>query len=441
MTWHPSLGTSQRTAKCARPIRGPIRWAARGKPPPPDDPGSGCNYVRHTGSMTATRIPPLVEPAPELTRDEVARYSRHLILPGIEGVGQRRLKNAKVLVVGAGGLGSPVLLYLAAAGVGTIGIVDFDVVDGSNLQRQIIHTVHDLGRLKTSSAADSIAAVNPLVTVQEHQVRLDSANALGLLAHYDLVLDGTDNFATRYLVNDACVLLGKPYIWGSIYRFEGQVSIFWAIHGPQYRDVFPKPPPPGSVPSCAEGGVLGVLCGSIGSIMANEAIKLICGIGRPLIGRILMYDAWEMTYRSVNIKPDPLAEQITELIDYEQWCGAPDSASETAAAGLITAVELRDELMGDNPPIIIDVRLPAEFAIVSLPDATLVTLDQITGGEALSRLGDMAAEKPLVLYCKSGARSAVALAALIAAGIPNIRHLEGGVLAWIDQVDTTLPRY
>lgn len=401
----------------------------------------GREQIRHTGSMTDTRIPPLVEPAPELTGAEVARYSRHLILPGIESVGQRRLKNAKVLVVGAGGLGSPVLLYLAAAGVGTIGIVDFDVVDGSNLQRQIIHTVDDLGRLKTSSAADSIAAVNPLVAVQEHRVRLDSGNALALLADYDLVLDGTDNFATRYLVNDACALLGKPYVWGSIYRFEGQVSIFWALHGPQYRDVFPQPPPPGSVPSCAEGGVLGVLCGSIGSMMANEAIKLICGIGRPLLGRILMYDAWEMTYRTVNIKPDPLAEPITELIDYERWCGPTDSTIGTTTTDLITAVELRDELKGDNPPRVIDVRLPAEFAIVSLPGATLVTLDQITGGEALSQLDDMAARAPLVLYCKSGARSAVAMAALIAAGIPNIRHLEGGVLAWIDQVDPQLPRY
>ncbi len=391
--------------------------------------------------IAAARIAALVEPGADLTNAEVARYSRHLILPGIESLGQRRLKNARVLVMGAGGLGSPVLLYLAAAGIGTIGIVDFDVVDGSNLQRQIIHSVDDLGRLKTSSAAASIAAVNPLVQVVEHRIRLDSTNALEVFAGYDVVIDGTDNFATRYLVNDACVLLSKPYVWGSIYQFQGQVSVFWAKHGPQYRDVFPEPPPPGSVPSCAEGGVLGVLCGAIGSVMANEAIKLICGIGRPLLGRLLMYDALDLTYRTINIKPDPAGATITELIDYDQWCGNAQPGEDHSAATLIAAAQLRAEIAGDNPPLLVDVRLPAEFAIVALPGATLIPLGRITSGAALAELQEMALRAPLVLYCKSGARSAIAIAALTGAGITNIRHLDGGVLSWVDQVDPSLPRY
>ncbi|MEN3357876.1 MAG: sulfur-carrier protein adenylyltransferase/sulfurtransferase, partial [Mycobacteriales bacterium] len=250
-------------------------------------------------------LPPLVEPAAELSRDEVRRYSRHLIIPDVASSGQKRLKNAKVLVVGAGGLGSPALMYLAAAGVGTLGIVDFDVVDDTNLQRQIIHGQSDVGRPKAESAQATIAEINPYVTVNLHQVRLDSSNALDIFRPYDLIVDGTDNFATRYLVNDACVLLGKPYVWGSIYRFDGQASVFWAEHGPCYRCLYPEPPPPGMVPSCAEGGVLGVLCASVGSIQVTEAIKVLTGIGEPLVGRLMVYDALEMSYRAINVRKDP----------------------------------------------------------------------------------------------------------------------------------------
>ena len=285
-------------------------------------------------------LPPLVEPAAELTVDEVRRYSRHLIIPDVGMTGQKRLKNAKVLVVGAGGLGSPALLYLAAAGVGTLGIIDFDVVDESNLQRQIIHGQSDVGRPKAESARDSIREINPFVNVVVHEVRLDSDNAMAIFADYDLIVDGTDNFATRYLVNDACVLLGKPYVWGSIYRFDGQASVFWAEYGPCYRCLYPEPPPPGMVPSCAEGGVLGVLCASIGSIQVNEAIKLITGIGEPLAGRLMIYDALEMTYRTVRVRKDPECAvcgknpTITELIDYEAFCGAVSRGGRRGGRGL-----------------------------------------------------------------------------------------------------------
>src|SRR5581483_3322266 len=293
-------------------------------------------------------LPPLVPPADDLTVDEVRRYSRHLIIPDVGKTGQRRLKGAKILCVGAGGLGSPALMYLAAAGVGTLGIVDFDVVDESNLQRQIIHGQSDVGRPKAVSAMESIREINPLVNVVLHEEHLDSDNALEIFSGYDLIVDGTDNFATRYLVNDACVLLGKPYVWGSIYRFDGQASVFWAEHGPCYRCLYPEPPPPGMVPSCAEGGVLGVLCASIGSIQVNEAIKLITGIGEPIVGRLMIYDALEMTYRSVKVRKDPECPicgknpTITELIDYEAFCGAvADEAMEAAAGATITAEELK----------------------------------------------------------------------------------------------------
>ncbi len=276
-------------------------------------------------------LPPLVEPAAELTREEVARYSRHLIIPDLGVDGQKRLKNARVLVIGAGGLGSPTLLYLAAAGVGTIGIVEFDVVDESNLQRQIIHGQSDIGRSKAQSARDSILEINPLVQVRLHELRLEPSNAVNLFKQYDLILDGTDNFATRYLVNDAAVLAGKPYVWGSIYRFEGQVSVFWEDapdgRGLNYRDLYPEPPPPGMVPSCAEGGVLGILCASIASVMGTEAIKLITGIGDPLLGRLMVYDALDMTYRTIKIRKDPSTPKITELIDYEEFCGVVSAGS------------------------------------------------------------------------------------------------------------------
>ncbi len=314
----------------------------------------------------STPLPPLVEPATELTREEVARYSRHLIIPDLGLDGQKRLKNARVLVIGAGGLGSPALLYLAAAGVGTIGIVEFDVVDESNLQRQIIHGQSDIGRSKAESARDSIKEINPLVDVVLHEVRLEPENAVELFEQYDLILDGTDNFATRYLVNDAAVLAGKPYVWGSIYRFEGQVSVFWESapdgadgekRGLNYRDLYPEPPPPGMVPSCAEGGVLGILCASIASVMGTEAIKLITGIGDPLLGRLMVYDALDMTYRTIKIRKDPATPKITELIDYELFCGVvSDAAAEAAAESTITPRELHDMIDSGKPLSLIDVR-------------------------------------------------------------------------------------
>ena len=285
-------------------------------------------------------LPPLVEPAAELTVDEVRRYSRHLIIPDVGMDGQKRLKNAKVLCVGAGGLGSPALMYLAAAGVGTLGIVEFDEVDESNLQRQIIHSQADIGRSKAESARDSVLGINPYVNVVLHEERLEAENVMDIFSQYDLIVDGTDNFATRYLVNDACVLLNKPYVWGSIYRFDGQASVFWSEHGPCYRCLYPEPPPPGMVPSCAEGGVLGVLCASIGSIQVNEAIKLLAGIGEPLLGRLMIYDALEMQYRQVKVRKDPNCAvcgenpTVTELIDYEAFCGVVSEEAQEAARRL-----------------------------------------------------------------------------------------------------------
>ncbi|WP_017608258.1 adenylyltransferase/sulfurtransferase MoeZ [Nocardiopsis xinjiangensis] len=385
-------------------------------------------------------LPPLVEPADELTVDEVRRYSRHLIIPEVGMSGQKRLKNAKVLVVGAGGLGSPALLYLAAAGVGTLGIIDFDVVDESNLQRQVIHGQSDVDRPKAESARDSIKDVNPNVEVVLHQDRLESDNALEIFRGYDLVLDGTDNFATRYLVNDACVILNIPYVWGSIFRFDGQVSVFWNEHGPQYRDLYPEPPPPGMVPSCAEGGVLGVLCASVGSVMVNEAVKLITGIGEPLVGRLLIFDALEMTWREVKVRKDPDTEPVTELIDYEAFCGTVSEEATTAAAdSTITAPELK-ELLDKKPDDIylVDVREPHEYDIVNIPGATLIPKGDFLSGKALEQLPQ---DKRVVLHCKSGARSAEALAAVKSAGFADAVHVGGGVLAWANQVDTSLPTY
>jgi sulfur-carrier protein adenylyltransferase/sulfurtransferase len=390
-------------------------------------------------------LPPLVEPAAELSVDEVKRYSRHLIIPDVGMTGQKRLKNAKVLVVGAGGLGSPALLYLAAAGVGTLGIVDFDTVDESNLQRQIIHGVADLGKPKAESARDSIAQVNPYVNVVLHKERLDSSNVMEIFAPYDLIVDGTDNFATRYLVNDAAVLLHKPYVWGSIYRFDGQASVFWADHGPCYRCLYPEPPPPGMVPSCAEGGVLGVLCASIGSIQVNEAIKLITGIGEPLAGRLMIYDALEMTYRSVRVNKDPecavcgKSPTVTELIDYDEFCGTiSDEAAEAALGSTITARDLAGMLDRGDDICLVDVREPNEHEIVSIPGATLIPKGEFMSGAALSLLPQ---DKKVVLHCKSGARSAEVLAVLKDAGFKDAVHVGGGVLAWVSQVDPSLPTY
>jgi molybdopterin/thiamine biosynthesis adenylyltransferase/rhodanese-related sulfurtransferase len=384
-------------------------------------------------------LPPLVEPAEELSVEEIARYSRHLIIPDVGVPGQKRLKNAKVLVVGAGGLGSPALLYLAAAGVGTLGILDFDVVDESNLQRQVIHGVSDLGKSKALSAKESIVEINPHVNVILHEERLDSDNALDIFRPYDLILDGTDNFATRYLVNDAAVLLGKPYVWGSIYRFEGQVSVFWDEYGPNYRDLYPVPPPPGMVPSCAEGGVLGVLCASIGSVMVTEAIKLITGIGESLLGRLMVYDALEMSYRTIKIRKDPKAEPITQLIDYDEFCGVvSDEAQQAAVGSTITVADLKEMLDAGKDPYLVDVREPVEYEIVKIPGGVLVPKDRILSGEALVELPQ---DKPLVLYCKTGIRSAEALAAVKAAGFRDAVHVQGGVTAWATQVDPSLPTY
>ncbi|PXY19979.1 adenylyltransferase/sulfurtransferase MoeZ [Prauserella sp. PE36] len=388
-------------------------------------------------------LPPLVEPAAELTKDEVARYSRHLIIPDVGMDGQKRLKNAKVLVIGAGGLGSPALLYLAAAGVGTLGVIDFDVVDESNLQRQVIHGQSDVGKPKAQSAKESVAEINPFVNVILHQEQLTTDNALDVFRGYDLILDGTDNFATRYLVNDAAVLLGKPYVWGSIFRFEGQVSVFWEDapngRGLNYRDLYPEPPPPGMVPSCAEGGVLGVLCASIGSIMVTEAIKLITGIGEPLLGRLISYDALEMKYREVKIRKDPDTPKITELIDYEAFCGVvSDEAQEAASGSTITPAELKAKFDAGENFELIDVREPHEYEIVNIKGAKLIPKDRILSGEALVELPQ---DKPIVLHCKSGARSAEALAALHRAGFKDATHLGGGVLAWAKQIDQSLPTY
>ncbi|MCZ4554576.1 MULTISPECIES: adenylyltransferase/sulfurtransferase MoeZ [Rhodococcus] len=388
-------------------------------------------------------LPPLVEPAAELSRAEVARYSRHLIIPDVGMVGQKRIKNARVLVIGAGGLGSPALLYLAAAGVGTIGIVEFDEVDESNLQRQVIHGQDDVGRPKAESARDSILEINSNVEVRLHQFRLEPDNAVELFAQYDLILDGTDNFATRYLVNDAAVLAGKPYVWGSIYRFEGQASVFWEDapdgRGLNYRDLYPEAPPPGMVPSCAEGGVLGVLCASIGSIMATEAIKLITGIGESLLGRLMVYDALEMSYRTIKLRRDPAREPITELIDYDAFCGVvSDEGVAAAADSTITAPELAAMLAAGKEIEIVDVREPVEWDIVHLPGATLIPKDRILSGEALAELPQ---DRPIVLHCKTGIRSAEALAALKKAGFADATHLQGGVIAWANQVDKSLPVY
>ncbi|MEU0483903.1 adenylyltransferase/sulfurtransferase MoeZ [Streptosporangium sp. NPDC006013] len=391
-------------------------------------------------------LPPLVEPAAELTVDEVRRYSRHLIIPDVGMAGQKRLKNAKVLCVGAGGLGSPGLLYLAAAGVGTLGVIDFDVVDESNLQRQVIHGQSDVGRPKAESAADSVREINSLVNVVIHNEVLTTDNVMEIFAGYDLIVDGTDNFATRYMVNDAAVLLGKPYVWGSIYRFDGQASVFWAEHGPCYRCLYPEPPPPGMVPSCAEGGVLGVLCASIGSIQVNEAIKLLTGIGEPLVGRLMIYDALEMNYRSVKVRKDPECvlcgknPTVTQLLeDYEAFCGAvSEEAQEAVSGSTITAADLKSMQDADENIYLIDVREPNEYEIVSIPGAVLIPKGEFLNGSALEGLPQ---DKKIVLHCKSGARSAEVLAVIKSAGFADAVHVGGGVLSWIKTIDPSLPTY
>ncbi len=397
-------------------------------------------------------FPALVEPAAELTTDEVRRYSRHLIIPDVGMAGQKRLKNAKVLVIGAGGLGSPALLYLAAAGVGTLGIAEFDEVDESNLQRQIIHGMSDIGRSKAESAKESIAEVNPYVEVVVHPERLDNDNVLQVFEGYDLIVDGTDNFATRYMVNDAAYFLKIPYVWGSIYRFDGQASVFAptrADDAPCYRCLYPEPPPPGMVPSCAEGGVLGVLCASIGSIQVNEAIKLLTGIGDPAIGKLVIYDALELEWRKLKVRKDPSCAlcgenpTVTGLIDYDAFCGAvSDEAAEAAAGSTISVTQLEAMLKereeGARDFELIDVREPNEFEINRIPGARLVPKGEFLNGNAL---GDLPSDKPIVLHCKSGVRSAEVLAIVKGAGYADAVHVGGGVVAWVSQVDPSQPAY
>jgi sulfur-carrier protein adenylyltransferase/sulfurtransferase len=398
-------------------------------------------------------LPPLVEPAAELTVDEVRRYSRHLIIPDVGMAGQKRLKNAKVLVIGAGGLGSPALLYLAAAGVGTIGIAEFDEVDESNLQRQVIHGQSDVGKSKALSAKESITEVNPLVEVVLHEERLDNDNVLRVFEPYDLIIDGTDNFATRYMVNDAAYFLKKPYVWGSIYRFDGQASVFWptleGADAPCYRCLYPEPPPPGMVPSCAEGGVLGVLCASVGSIQVNEAIKLLTGIGDPLVGKLMIYDALEMEYRKLKVRKDPGCAlcgehpTVTGLIDYETFCGAvSDEAADAAAGATISVTQLEQWLKerdnGDRDFVLVDVREPNEYEINQIPGSVLIPKGDFLNGSALEQLpGD----KQVVLHCKTGVRSAEALAVVKGAGYADAVHVGGGVVAWVNQVDPSQPSY
>jgi adenylyltransferase/sulfurtransferase len=384
---------------------------------------------------------------PDLTQEEYERYSRHLILPEVGLDGQRRLKAGRVLCVGAGGLGSPAALYLAAAGVGTIGLIDFDTVDASNLQRQIIHSTADVGRSKLVSAQARLAALNPNLSVETFDTRLTSANALEIFRGFDVVLDGTDNFATRYLVNDACVLLRIPNAYGSIFRFEGQASVFATRGGPCYRCLYPEPPPPGLVPSCAEGGVLGVLPGVIGTIQATETLKLLLGSDRGLIGRLLLYDAWNMRFRELKLRRDPACPvcgdqpTVRELIDYEQFCGvAPAAAASTVAPEHeVTVEQLKASLDSRRPVYLLDVREPNEFGICRIPGSVLIPLAQLPN--RLGELPDPSGEAEFIVHCKMGGRSAKAVKLLHEHGFTRARNLKGGILAWIDRIDPGLPKY
>ena len=392
------------------------------------------------------KTPPLVTPGPALSVAEVRRYSRHLIIPDVAMAGQQRMMNAKVLCVGAGGLGSPALMYLAAAGIGTLGIVEYDTVDESNLQRQIIHGQSDIGKSKAQSAKEKIAEINPYVNVITHETRLDNSNVMEIFSQYDIIVDGTDNFATRYLVNDACVLLKKPYVWGSIYRFDGQASVFWAEYGPCYRCLYPEPPPPGMVPSCAEGGVLGVLCATIGSIQTTEAIKVLTGVGEPLIGSLMVYDALDMSFRKIKVRKDPNCPlcsdnptQTALLPDYEAFCGVlSDAAQEASAGSTITVQELKSKIDAQENYYLIDVREPSEYEIVKIPTAHLIPKQGFIDGSVLATLPQ---DRPIILHCKSGVRSAECLAILKDAGFSDASHVFGGVVAWAKQIDTSLPVY
>jgi adenylyltransferase/sulfurtransferase len=419
-----------------------IRYLQREQTPVKD--GDSLSIVPSVAGGAPTASAPA---APDLSQEEIRRYSRHLIMPEVGMDGQRRLKASSVLCIGAGGLGSPAAMYLAAAGVGRIGIVDFDVVDFSNLQRQLLHGTPDVGRSKLASAADRLRALNPHVEVDTYETALSSENALDLFKPYDVILDGTDNFPTRYLVNDACVISGKPNAYGSIFRFEGQASVFATTNGPCYRCLYPEPPPPGLVPSCAEGGVLGVLPGIIGVIQATESIKLMLGIGEPLIGRFLIYDALKMRFRELKLRRDPACPvcgdhpTVTRLIDYEQFCGIrPEPAAPAASAGAnaweTTAVELKRRLDAGEQVFVLDVREPNEFQINRIPGSTLIPL-----GELPRRYQEIERNQEIVALCKMGGRSAKAVDFLRSVGFTRIKNLRGGILDWVDKVDPTQPKY
>src|SRR6184192_1192616 len=383
------------------------------------------------------------DPLPMLSNEEIARYSRHVIIPEVGMTGQRKLKAASVLMIGTGGLGAPLGMYLAAAGVGRLGLVDFDVVDASNLQRHIIHGTKDVGRPKIASARDRIEDINPHVEIETHDTKLTSANALNLFVNYDVIVDGTDNFPTRYLVNDACVMTGKPNVYGSIFRFEGQASVFWAERGPCYRCLYPEPPPPGLVPSCAEGGVLGVLPGSSGAIQANEAIKIILGAPDIMVNRLLLFDAWRMRFRELKLRKNPDCPvcgdhpTITELIDYEEFCGITQQPQVQPTMEEITATELKQRLDKGERIQIIDVREPHEYEIGAIPNSKLIPL-----GQVLNRMNEIDSDRETVVHCKMGGRSAKAIDALQRSGFPGrLINLKGGITAWSNEVDPSVPKY
>ncbi|MBF2057612.1 MAG: molybdopterin-synthase adenylyltransferase MoeB [Cyanobacterium sp. T60_A2020_053] len=383
----------------------------------------------------------------ELNKDEYERYARHIILPEVGLEGQKRLKVASVLCIGTGGLGSPLLLYLAASGIGRIGIVDFDIVDHSNLQRQIIHGTSWVGKPKIESAKHRILEINPTCQVDLYETRLSSENALDILKPYDVIIDGTDNFPTRYLTNDACVLLNKPNVYGSIFRFEGQATVFNYEGGPNYRDLYPEPPPPGMVPSCAEGGVLGVLCGIVGTIQATEAIKIILGVdpAKTLSGRLLLYNAMDMKFRELRLRPNPVRPVIEKLIDYQEFCGIPQAAQESAQTAEelqeMTVTQLNDLLASDaDDYVLIDVRNPNEYQIAQIPHAVLIPLPDIEDGDGIAKVKELAGDKRVIAHCKLGGRSAKALQLLKGAGIEGI-NVKGGIDAWSQEVDSSVPRY
>jgi molybdopterin/thiamine biosynthesis adenylyltransferase/rhodanese-related sulfurtransferase/molybdopterin converting factor small subunit len=390
------------------------------------------------GGSAGVAAPPVT-----LSKEEILRYSRHLIMPEVGMDGQLKLKNAKVALIGTGGLGAPLGMYLAAAGIGRIGLVDFDVVDFTNLQRQVIHGTKDVGRKKLDSAADTMLDINPFVEIDRHEVALSSENALQILRDYDIVVDGTDNFPTRYLVNDACVLLGKPNVYGSIFRFEGQATVFAYEGGPCYRCLYPEPPPPGLVPSCAEGGVLGILPGTIGLIQATETVKLILGIGDPLVGRLLLYDALAMRFRELKLRRNPECPvcgdhpTIHELIDYQEFCGIPNQPHEPVAVeGDIEPTEVKAKMDRGDQFVLIDVREPHEYQICSIPNAKLIPL-----GDLPKRVNELDSADEIIAHCKSGMRSAKAVEFLKQAGFRKVRNMKGGILAWSDKVDPTVPKY